>query len=458
MTPSRPVSDFASIVERNTRTLEDSLRGSPGADFSLAFGAPPQLDLSASLQATRGELLEAIDELRARILGPVGYFMTLLLPNPALAAVFHILYAFNVPSNVPLLPNGEITYKDLAERCGIPEDDTRRVVQTAITFRVFEEAIPEISVKHNGLSALLTNPQMNDCLGLIIEEQHAGTAKLVENLRRFPGSGEPGHSASVLALKEAKAVQENEVFKNMVIDPSRNFFDLIADDEKRVARFRSAMGMSTKLAAYSSTYFVDNLPWADKDQCPETIADIGGAGGELCQQCKIPPVIFILEHVRAVLEKVYETSAYPGVKKAVVLDLPEVIAGATAPEDLEDRLEYASYNFLTETVTQKADAYVFRHIFHDWSDQYAAKILKNLVPALKKGSKIWACEVVLPILSDKNHTRSADIFMKAGFNGKERSKRGWEALVAAADQRLRIANIISPEGANDSVIEIVFDD
>lgn len=47
--------------------------------------------------------------------------------------------------------------------------------------------------------------------------------------------------------------------------------------------------------------------------------------------------------------------------------------------------------------------------------------------------------------------------MKSGFNGKERSKRNWEALLAASDERLRIVNITKPHGAHDSVIEIVFD-
>lgn len=96
---------------------------------------------------------------------------------------------------------------------------------------------------------------------------------------------------------------------------------------------------------------------------------------------------------------------YPNVKKGIVLDLPEVVADAKVPEDLNNRLEYKSYNFLTEKVTYHADVYVFRHIFHDWSDQYAAKILKNLVPALKKGSKIWLSEVVLPNLSDENRLK-----------------------------------------------------
>lgn len=96
---------------------------------------------------------------------------------------------------------------------------------------------------------------------------------------------------------------------------------------------------------------------------------------------------------------------YSGVKKAVSLDLPEVVANAEAPKDVEDRLEYGSYNFIKDKVTRQADVYVFRHIFHDWSDQYAAKILSNLLPALKPGNKLWLSEVVLPELSDKNHVK-----------------------------------------------------
>lgn len=55
------------------------------------------------------------------------------------------------------------------------------------------------------------------------------------------------------------------------------------------------------------------------------------------------------------------------------------------------------------------------------------------------------------------YPRAADIFMKSGFNGKERSQRGWETLLAMADERLHLTNVIRPDGAHDSVIEITFD-
>ncbi|KAJ2980636.1 hypothetical protein NUW58_g6895 [Xylaria curta] len=152
---------------------------------------------------------------------------------------------------------------------------------------------------------------------------------------------------------------------------------------------------------------------------------------------------------------------FSGIEKATSVDLPEVIQTAEVPQNLEGRLRFAPYNFLTEHMTYEADAYIFRHIFHDWSDQYATKIFKNLAAGLKEGTRVWINEVVLPELGPTNHVvdqrqRGADIMMKVGFNGKERSKGGWENVLTEADHRFRIENIVQPEGATDAVIEILF--
>ncbi|KAI1498673.1 S-adenosyl-L-methionine-dependent methyltransferase [Biscogniauxia marginata] len=440
MAPPRSISELASLAERHARALEDGVKGTPGDDFSLALGAPPLVRVPAPLEATRAELLETIDELRARVLGPLGFLNTVALPVPALTIVMHTLYSFDIPSRVPLAPGASITYADLGALCGLPEDDARRVLQTAASFRIFEEAEPGVSVRHNAVSGVFAAaPGMRDMLGLIAEEHVPSAGRFVESLRRFPGSGEPGHAALVVALRAQQGSEEKDEGRTDP-DPSKGYFDLIAGDEQRVARFRTAMGVAARSPAFSSSYFVDSLPWGSSDRCPETVADIGGAGGDLCQ--------LLLR-------------TYPGVKKAASLDLPEVVAGAEIPSDLEGRLEFAPYDFLAEMVPRRADAYVFRHIFHDWSDQYAVKILRNLVPALEPGkSRLWLSEVVLPNLS--YHTRdqtqrSADLLMKAGFNGKERSKRDWESLFAQVDKRFHIASIVQPQGANDAVIEVAFD-
>lgn len=262
----------------------------------------------------------------------------------------------------------------------MPLDDLRRVLQTAISYRVFEEAEPSISVRHNAVSALFALiPGIKDALSLLIEDNPNGARRFVESVQRFPGSGEPGHAALMLAERAERGLSNEAA---AIADPSKGLFDLLADDGPRLARFRNTMGMSTRAPGYAVSYFLDNVPWADAGRCPRTVVDVGGAGGDLCKQ---------------ILRR------YGGVRTAVSVDLPEVVETAETPAELEGRLRFAPYNFITEPMGYEADAYVFRHIFHDWSDQYAVKILKNLAAGLKSGTRVWINEVVLPELSATNH-------------------------------------------------------
>ncbi|KAI0403743.1 S-adenosyl-L-methionine-dependent methyltransferase [Xylaria palmicola] len=442
MASERSIAELAALIHTNTQILADGTKGQPGGDFSLAFAAPPPtVRLDGPLEAVRSEIIEAADELKARLLGPFAFMGSLAIPIPSILVVLDCLYRFDVAAHVPAVPGQAITYEALAARCGMPADDLRRVLQTAAAYRVFEEAAPDVSVRHNGVSALFALvPGIKDALGLLVEDNPDGARRFVESVRRYPGSGEPGHAALMVAERSKRGLSND---KDDVRDPARGFFDLIADDPERIERFRNTMAMATRAPGYAVSHFLDSVPWAEPARCPRRIVDVGGAGGDLCAQ---------------VLRR------FPGVASATSVDLPEVIrtaAAGTHAEELTDRLHFAPYDFLKEPMPYAADAYVFRHIFHDWSDQYAARILRNLAPALRDGARVWINEVVLPELSATNHVadqrqRGADLMMKVGFNGKERSRRGWESVLADADERFRIENIVQPEGATDAVIEIVF--
>ncbi len=66
-----------------------------------------------------------------------------------------------------------------------------------------------------------------------------------------------------------------------------------------------------------------------------------------------------------------------------------------ATPHLASRLNFVQYNFFqSNTVT--GDIYIFRHIFHDWSDADVVRILKNLVPALKDGAVVLVSEGIMP--------------------------------------------------------------
>ena len=66
---------------------------------------------------------------------------------------------------------------------------------------------------------------------------------------------------------------------------------------------------------------------------------------------------------------------------------------------LKGRVEFMKHDFFTpQTVT--ADVYFFRHILHDWPDDECIKILRQLLPALKDGSRVLVSEGVLPEMSE----------------------------------------------------------
>ena len=82
----------------------------------------------------------------------------------------------------------------------------------------------------------------------------------------------------------------------------------------------------------------------------------------------------------------------------MVQDLEPVIAAAEkqAPAEFSHRVKFMTHDFLTEQSVHGADVYFFRWILHNWSDKYCVKILRNLIPALKKGARIVINDGVLP--------------------------------------------------------------
>jgi hypothetical protein len=81
-----------------------------------------------------------------------------------------------------------------------------------------------------------------------------------------------------------------------------------------------------------------------------------------------------------------------------VQDLPEVVRDRKSklPSELSERVTFMAHDFLTEQPVKNADAYFFRWIFHNWSDEYCKKILRNLIPALKKDARVVVNDNCLP--------------------------------------------------------------
>lgn len=83
----------------------------------------------------------------------------------------------------------------------------------------------------------------------------------------------------------------------------------------------------------------------------------------------------------------------------VVQDLEPVIAAVEKANsgELNDRVKFMTHDFFTEQPVVGADVYFFRWIFHNWSDKYSIEILRNHIPALKRGAKIVINDNILAL-------------------------------------------------------------
>lgn len=139
-------------------------------------------------------------------------------------------------------------------------------------------------------------------------------------------------------------------------------------------RFAKAMGAFQKAPGFELSYLINNFDW--EGQGDGMVVDIGGSHG---------PVSVAL------------ASEFPRLR-FVVQDGAETIAGGPAqiPPVLADRIRFMEHDFFEEQPVKGGDIYLFRWIFHDWSDQEAIKILRSTVPALKPGARVLINDACLP--------------------------------------------------------------
>lgn len=125
---------------------------------------------------------------------------------------------------------------------------------------------------------------------------------------------------------------------------------------------------------YAPKWLVENYPW--KRLGAGTLVDVGGSNGEYS--------IAIAQN-------------YPRIK-VIIQDRLDVVtkAKSNAPTQRADRISFMAHDFFLEQPIKDADVYLMRWILHDWSDTYAIRILRALIPALKKGAKIVLHEYIVP--------------------------------------------------------------
>ena len=123
---------------------------------------------------------------------------------------------------------------------------------------------------------------------------------------------------------------------------------------------------------------------------------------------------------------------YPRMR-GILFDLDHVLAGATAPDALgvSDRCTKVAGDFF-KAVPPGGDAYLMKHIIHDWNDEQAGVILRNVRAALqgKPHGKVILIEAVIKPGNEPDLSKLIDLEMLLLPGGRERTEEEFAALFA----------------------------
>ncbi len=158
------------------------------------------------------------------------------------------------------------------------------------------------------------------------------------------------------------------------------------------------------------------------------LVDVGGGRGALLQ---------------AVLRR-------HGHLRGTVYDQPAVVAPVAVPDDLAGRFDVEGGDFF-EAVPSGGDAYLLKHILHDWGDGDCLTILGLIRAALAPGGRVLILEQLVPPGNDPCPSKLLDLNMLVMTEGgRERSSEEYARLLERAGLRLAA---IHPTPSPISVVE-----
>ena len=186
-------------------------------------------------------------------------------------------------------------------------------------------------------------------------------------------------------------------------------FAEIAESPDDAANFDAAMADLTRMTAIAVAAAYDFAPF-------RTIVDVGGGTGAL--------LFGIL-------------SAHPHLE-GIVFDQPHVAERAVKEvgrSGVAERCRVIGGDFFEE-VPDGADAYVLKHVIHDWDDERSITILRNCHRGMDSNGRLLIVEGVYPeriVQSFESHGAAAnDVNMLVRTGGRQRSESEFHSLYERA--------------------------
>ncbi|WP_433662907.1 methyltransferase [Nocardia sp. CA-128927] len=202
-----------------------------------------------------------------------------------------------------------------------------------------------------------------------------------------------------------------------------SFFEHARTDRTLGTLFDNAMtsigslGLAPLLAAYDFARY-------------ETLVDVGGGEGTMLAE---------------ILSRAPQS-------KGILFELPEVADAATnrlADLGLADRCTVERGSFF-DTVPHGGDAYILKHILHDWPEDDAGRILATVRAAMKPDARLLIIELVVPENARAHPGKLIDLEMLVNTGGRERTADEYRKFLARSGFKL---NRVIPTVSPDNILE-----
>jgi len=141
--------------------------------------------------------------------------------------------------------------------------------------------------------------------------------------------------------------------------------------------------------------------------------------------------------------------------RGVVFDMPTGVDPSRVllhAEGVADRAEVVAGDFF-EAVPPGGDAYMMKHILHDWDDARALRILRNCRRVMPVGGRLLAIEIVIGTPNAGTFGAFLDLEMLVlTSGGRERTTEEYRALYEAAGFRMeRLVETMAPASVIEGV-------
>ncbi|GJM30266.1 MAG: methyltransferase [Cyclobacteriaceae bacterium] len=277
-----------------------------------------------------------------------------------------------------------VSAESLAQSIGAHQRSLYRIMRYLASYGIFKET-PNAQFDHTALS---------EALRADAEGSYRAGARTWFQL--FPTFGTLHHS---IMTGEAGFIKEY----------GKPIFEFLGENPAMAPLFDAAM---TSFHGYETQAMLDAYDFSGI----KVLADIGGGIGSL---------------IGSVLQ------SYPEMK-GILFELGHVLGRAEESlksQGLGDRCKFIEGNFF-ESVVSGADAYIFRHIIHDWTDEQSVQILGNCRKVIPADGKLLLVECVIPTGNERSISKDFDIVMMIAPGGIERTEQEFKDLFSKSGFQL----------------------